>query len=66
MVHHLRRQKLKVMSSRVAAAHGEAPGTVLATKPLTVACGEGAIQLLEVVPEGKSPWTALPLQRVCA
>ena len=48
-------KKLKVMSSRVAAANGEAPGTVLATKPLTVACGEGAIQLLEVVPEGKKP-----------
>jgi uncharacterized protein len=41
--------------SRVAAANGEAPGTVLTTKPLTVACGEGAIQLLEVVPEGKKP-----------
>ena len=48
-------KKLKVMSSRVAAANGEAPGTVLATKPLTVACSEGAIQLLEVVPEGKKP-----------
>ena len=54
------------MSSRVAAANGEAPGTVLATKPLTIACGEGAIQLLEVVPEAKSLWTVLPLQRVCA
>ena len=31
------------------------PGTVLATKPLTVACGEGAVQLLNVVPEGKKP-----------
>ena len=48
-------KKLKVMSSRMAAANGEAPGTVLATKPLTIACGEGAIQLLEVVPEGKKP-----------
>lgn len=48
-------KKLKVMSCRVATANGEAPGTVLATKPLTVACGEGAIQLLEVVPEGKKP-----------
>ena len=48
-------KKLKVMSCRVAAANGEAPGTVLTTKPLTVACGEGAIQLLEVVPEGKKP-----------
>ena len=41
-------KKLKVMSCRVATAHGEAPGTVLGTKPLTVACSEGAIQLLEV------------------
>ena len=48
-------KKIKVMSCRVAAANGEAPGTVLATKPLTIACGEGAIQLLEVVPEGKKP-----------
>ena len=48
-------KKLKVVSCRVAVAHGEAPGTVLATKPLTVACSEGAIQLLEVVPEGKKP-----------
>ena len=48
-------KKLKVMSCHVAAANGEAPGTVLATKPLTVACSEGAIQLLEVVPEGKKP-----------
>ena len=34
---------------------GEAPGTVLATKPLTVACADGGIQLLQVVPEGKKP-----------
>ena len=39
----------------MAAANGGEPGTVLATKPLTIACGEGAIQLLEVVPEGKKP-----------
>ena len=48
-------KKLKVTECRVAASHGEAPGTVLAVKPLTVACGEGAIQLLHVVPEGKKP-----------
>ena len=47
--------KLKVTQCRVAASAGEAPGTVLATKPLTVACGEGAVQLLQVVPEGKKP-----------
>ena len=48
-------KKLKVTECRVADSHGEAPGTVLATTPLTVACGEGAIQLLHVVPEGKKP-----------
>ena len=59
-------KKLKVMECRAVEAHGEAPGTVLATKPLTVACGEGAVQLLNVVPEGKSPWTAPPLRPVSA
>lgn len=54
------------MECRAVEAHGEAPGTVLATKPLTVACGEGAVQLLNVVPEGKSPWTAPPLRPVSA
>ena len=48
-------KKVKVMECRVAERHGEAAGTVLATKPLPVACGEGAIQLLHVVPEGKKP-----------
>ena len=48
-------KKVKVNACRAVASHGEAPGTVLATKPLTVACGEGAIQLLNVVPEGKKP-----------
>ena len=48
-------KKLKENQCRVAASAGEAPGTVLATKPLTVACGEGAVQLLQVVPEGKKP-----------
>lgn len=43
------------MECRAVASNGEAPGMVLATKPLTVACGEGAIQLLNVVPEGKKP-----------
>ena len=48
-------KKVKVMECRVAESHGEAAGTVLATKPLTVACADGAIQLLHVVPEGKKP-----------
>jgi len=48
-------KKVKVMECRAVASQGEAPGTVLATKPLTVACVDGGIQLLQVVPEGKKP-----------
>ena len=48
-------KKIKVQQSRVAASNGEAPGTVLSVKPLTVACSDGAIELLRVVPEGKKP-----------
>ena len=55
LVRDRRRQKVKVTECRVAASNGEAPGTVLSTKPLTVACADGAVQLLHVVPEGKKP-----------
>ena len=48
-------KKVKVMECRAVASQGKAPGTVLATKPLTVACADGGIQLLQVVPEGKKP-----------
>ena len=48
-------KKVKVTECRVAASNGEGPGTVLSTKPLTVACADGAVQLLHVVPEGKKP-----------
>ena len=47
-------KKIKVVESRLAQGSG-VPGTVLATKPLTIACQTGAIQLLTVVPEGKKP-----------
>ncbi len=47
-------RKVKVLESRAVQNSG-APGTLLATKPLTIACGEGAIQLLRVVPEGSKP-----------
>ena len=55
---------LKVVASEVAdptANRGKAaPGTVLSLDggAITVACGEGAIRLLEVLPEGKSRMTA--------
>jgi len=48
-------KKVKVVECRAVASQGEAPGSVLATKPLTVACADGGIQLLQVVPEGKKP-----------
>ena len=47
-------KKVKVMESRLVEGNA-APGTVLATKPLTIACKTGALQLLTVVPEGKKP-----------
>ena len=47
-------KKVKVLRARIAPQSG-APGTVLAAKPLTVACGEGSLILDEVVPEGSRP-----------
>lgn len=47
-------KKVKVTRSHKSELSGR-PGEVLATKPLTVACAEGALELLEVVPEGKRP-----------
>lgn len=47
---------LKVISSAVAEGHFDAPaGTVVSTANgnITVACGEGAVELLAVLPEGK-------------
>lgn len=34
---------------------GAAPGTVLALKPLTIATGSDAVELLTVTPEGGKP-----------
>lgn len=45
---------MKVLRARIARQSG-APGTVLAAKPLTVACGKGSLILDEVVPEGSRP-----------
>lgn len=49
-------KKIKVLTSRLAAgAASAAPGTVLALKPLTIACGQGALELHTVTPEGGKP-----------
>lgn len=49
-------KRIKVLECRMAkAGDSAAPGTVLALKPLTIACGEGAVELLTVTPEGGKP-----------
>lgn len=47
-------KKVKVLRARVCPGAG-APGTVLETKPLTVACTAGALILDQVVPGGSRP-----------
>ncbi len=47
---------IKVNRARAVEGSG-APGEVLSLKPLTVACGSGALELLELVPRGKRPMT---------
>ena len=49
-------KKIKVLESRLAENPQQAaPGTVLALKPLTIACARGALQLQIVTPEGGRP-----------
>lgn len=47
-----RGRRVKVLSCRIAAGAGAAPGTVLSLRPLTVACADGAVALAQVLPEG--------------
>jgi methionyl-tRNA formyltransferase len=47
---------LKVYASAVVAGHG-APATVIDGEGLTVACGEGAVRLTMIKPEGKKSMT---------
>lgn len=47
-------KKIKVRQSRVVEQNAQS-GTILSTKPLVVACAEGALELVEVVPEGSKP-----------
>ena len=50
-------KRLKVFSTRIVEAKGEA-GTVIKEKPLTVACGDKSVEILEVQPEGKKRMSA--------
>lgn len=49
-------KRIKVLTSRVAEnPQRQKPGTILALRPLTVACRESALELDTVVPEGGKP-----------
>ena len=50
-------KRVKLHRSRIAEGNGK-PGTVLSVKPLVIACGEGAVELLELQPEGKKKMSA--------
>ena len=50
-------KKVKIHRTRLADKSGKA-GTILSVKPLVIACGEGAIQIEELQPEGKKRMTA--------
>lgn len=51
------KKRLKILRSRLASGQGK-PGELLSTEGI-VACGEGAIQLLDVQPEGKKAMKAI-------
>ena len=54
-------ERIKVLRTRIASGSG-APGTVLDATP-TVACGEGAVALVELQRAGKRPMPAAELMR---
>jgi methionyl-tRNA formyltransferase len=56
-----RPERIKVLRTRIAPGSG-APGTLL-DDALTVACGEGAVQLVELQRAGKRPMLAAELSR---
>lgn len=50
-------KRVKLHQARQAAGSGR-PGEILSVKPLVIACGEGAVELMVVQPEGKKKMTA--------
>lgn len=50
-------KRVKIHQARLSDRHGAA-GTVLSVKPLVIACGDGAVELLQLQPEGKKKMTA--------
>lgn len=50
-------KRVKVYSSEICEKSGKA-GTIISTKPLVVACGDGSVEICEIQPEGKKRMTA--------
>lgn len=50
-------KNVKIYSSRLCTKSGKS-GTILSTKPLVIACGEGSIEICELQPEGKKRMSA--------
>lgn len=50
-------KRVKVEKTALSSLAGGTPGEVLSTTPLTVACGQGALELLQVVPQGARAMT---------
>lgn len=48
-------KRVKVLRTRYNGSISGKPGEVLLTNPLTVGCGDGALELEDVVPEGSRP-----------
>ncbi len=50
-------KKVKIHSSKLSKLSGE-PGTILCTRPLVVACGKNAVEIIELQPDGKKRMSA--------
>ena len=50
-------KRVKIHKSRIAKGSGSA-GVILSVKPFVIACGEGAVEILELQPEGKKKMSA--------
>lgn len=50
-------KRLKVLQTRISEKSGEA-GKVISDNPLTIACGEGAVEIIRLQPEGKRAMTS--------
>jgi methionyl-tRNA formyltransferase len=57
-----RAERIKVLRTRLAPGSGP-PGTVLDPPALTVACGQGAVELVELQRAGKRPMAAAEFLR---